>query len=100
MIKFSISFKHPQDPESFESTYQDFLALAERMPNIQRRQVVHVLGSPFGKTTYSRVLEFYFADVTILQESLRSTAGQEAGAELNKFEAGLIDLFYGDVYEA
>ena len=48
MIKFMILFGPPEDAERFENVYQDFLALVERMPNILRRQVVHVTGSPQG----------------------------------------------------
>lgn len=100
MIKFAIYFKTPQNDTKFENTYQDFLALVERMPHIQRRQVVHVLGSPQGKPIYNRSLELYFNDQDILQQALLSPQGQEAGKELAKFENGTIDIFYGEVYEA
>lgn len=99
MVKFVVAFRKPQAPERFENTYQDFLALVERMPSLKRRQVVHVLGSPLGQAPYERQLEMYFASVDVMQAALMSPIGQEAGAELNKFEAGLFDIFFGDVYE-
>lgn len=100
MVKFVIAFKHPAHPEAFENAFQDFLALVERMPDIQRRQVMHVVGAPQGKAGYYRVLEIYFADQSTLERSLLSPQGQEAGRELARFEAHTIEAFYGHVYEA
>lgn len=100
MVKFVIAFKHPTQPEAFENAFQDFLALAERMPNIQRRQVLHVVGAPQGKADYYRLLELYFADQPTLEQSLISPQGQEAGRELARFEANTLEVFYGHVYEA
>jgi uncharacterized protein (TIGR02118 family) len=99
MVKFVVCFKHPKENTKFENSYQDFLALVERMPNIQRRQVVHVLGAPQGKADYFRVLELYFADINTLQQTLLTPQGQEAGGELAKFDAGTVEIYYGDVYE-
>ncbi len=99
MVKFCIGFRKPTNLEAFENTYQDFLALLERMPNLLRRQVNHVLGSPQGKAPYDRVLEIYFASLTVLQASLMSPQGQEAGKELNQFELGVLDVWYSEVYE-
>jgi uncharacterized protein (TIGR02118 family) len=99
MIKFVVAFRKPQDNATFEDRYQDFLALAERMPALQRRQVVHVLGSPQGQPAYERLLELYFSSMDVLQAALLSPIGQEAGAELAKFPASSADLWYGEVYE-
>jgi uncharacterized protein (TIGR02118 family) len=99
MVKFCVSFKAAADASQFENAYQDFLALAERMPDVKRRQVVHVLGSPQGEPLYYRVLELYFSDIDTLQQALLSPQGQEAGRELARFPAGSVDLSFGDVYE-
>lgn len=100
MVKFVIAFRQPQDAAAFEDRYQNFLALAERMPSLQRRQVVHLLGSPQGYAPYERLLELYFSNLDVLQAALLSPIGQEAGAELAKFPASSADLWYGEVYEA
>ncbi len=99
MVKFVVCFKHPKDSGKFENSYQDFLALVERLPNIQRRQVVHVIGSPQGKADYFRILELYFADAETLQQTLLTPQGQEAGAELARFDVGSVVIYFGDVYE-
>ena len=99
MIKFAVMFRHPDDMAEFENAYNDFLALVERMPDIQRRQVVHVLGSPIGNPPYHRLLEIYFDTEDILKGSLMSPQGQEAGKELSRFKAGSFDVQFAEVYE-
>ena len=100
MVKFAVIFLKPADPAAFENAYNDFLALAERMPYIVRRQVVDVLGSPTGISPYHRILEIYFNDQAQMEAGLRSGQGQEAGAELRKrFPARSFEVLYADVYE-
>lgn len=99
MIKFVIMFREPDDMAEFENAYNDFLALVERMPDIKRRQVVHVLGSPMGKAPYHRLLEIYFDTEDILKASLMSKAGQEAGNELARFKEDSFDVQFAEVYE-
>ena len=99
MIKFMVMFRQPVNAERFENFYQDFLALVERIPNILRRQVVHVTGSPAGASEYYRILEIYFESLEIQTEALMSEAGQEAGAELYRLSKDSFELLYADVYE-
>ncbi len=100
MIKFMILFERPEDADSFESVYADFLALVERMPNIMRRQVVHVTGSPQGAPSLYRILELYFDSTDAQTEALMSPVGQEAGRELFKrLPKDSFQLLMADVYE-
>lgn len=99
MIKFMILFGPPEDAESFENVYQDFLALIERMPNIQRRQVAHVTGSPQGAPKVHRILEIYFDSTDAQTEALMSPMGQEAGKELRRLPEDSYQLLLADVYE-
>lgn len=99
MLKFLILFSQPEDAERFENMYQDFLALVERMPNILRRQVVHVTGSPQGTPEIYRILELYFESTETQTEALLSPAGQEAGKELQRLATGSYQLLHADVYE-
>jgi uncharacterized protein (TIGR02118 family) len=100
MVKFMILFRKPKDMDAFENRYNDFLALVERMPDVERRQVISVLGSPVGEPRYYRVLEIYFADQARMEASLRSKPGQEAGGELTRrFPAGTFEAIFAEVYE-
>ena len=100
MVKFMITFSTPANVGAFETAYNDLLALVERMPHIERRQVVNVLGSPMGEAPYYRILEIYYGSVEQMEASLRSDAGQATGAELGRrFTAGKYSAFYAEVYE-
>jgi uncharacterized protein (TIGR02118 family) len=99
MVKFMVLFGKPADQTEFENIYNDFFALVERMPNIERRQVIDVLGSPIGETRLFRVLEIYFEDRDVMDAALRSKAGQEAGQELRRLEAGTFEMVFAEVYE-
>lgn len=94
-----ILFRKPAALDTFENRYNDFLALVERMPEITRRQVINVTGSPFGEPAYYRILEVYFDDEARMQAALTSGAGQEAGRELSGFGRGAFELLFADVYE-
>lgn len=99
MFKFMIIFHQPDDVDRFENSYNDLLALVERMPNIQRRQVINVVGSPLGASPYYRILEVYYPDKTTLDKSLLSQAGQEAGGQLGSFPPGSFEMIFAEVYE-
>jgi uncharacterized protein (TIGR02118 family) len=99
MVKFMILFRDPVDPEAFENRYNDFLALIEQVPDITRRQVISVLGSPQGKAPYYRILEIYFDTEEQMRASLMTGPGQKAGAELSRFPRGSFDTMLADAYE-
>lgn len=99
MVKFMVLFAAPDDQDEFENTYNDFFALVERMPNITRRQVIDILGSPVGDTHLFRILEVYFEDREMMDAALRSKPGQEAGDELRRFKPGSFEMVFADVYE-
>lgn len=99
MFKFMIMFHKPGNLAAFEKDYNLFLGLVEKMPNILRRQVVDVVGSPRDKPVYYRILEVYFENQEAMQSALRTQEGQFAGASLARFPAGSIDLLFADVFE-
>ncbi|MAS36683.1 MAG: hypothetical protein CL610_21950 [Anaerolineaceae bacterium] len=99
MVKFMILFAQPDQQDEFENIYNDFFALVERMPDITRRQVIDILGSPVGETGLFRILEVYFEDRPTMEAALRTKAGQEAGAELRRFKPGTFEMVFADVYE-
>jgi len=99
MFKFMIIFYKPASLEKFENSYNDLLALVERMPYIIRRQVIDVVGSPLGESRIYRILEVYYDDQGKMEESLRSSSGQEAGGEISRFPAKSFELIFAEVYE-
>jgi len=92
-------FYQPDDISSFENTYNDLLALVERMPDIKRRQVINVVGSPQGASPYYRILEVYFEDQPTMQAAMLSPSGQEAGAEITKLSTTTYEMIFAEVFE-
>jgi uncharacterized protein (TIGR02118 family) len=99
MVKFMVIFYKPRALDAFEQSYNEFLALVERMPSILRRQVIAVTGSPQGESPYYRILEVYFDDYPIMQSALTSAQGQEAAGQLMTFPAGAFEMVFADVWE-
>lgn len=99
MHKFMMLFHQPDDLDRFENSYNDLLALVERMPDIQRRQVINVTGSPAGAAPYYRILEVYFATSASMEVAMLSAAGQEAGGQLMTFPPGSFEMIFAEVYE-
>jgi uncharacterized protein (TIGR02118 family) len=101
MFKFMIIFRQPEPTEirNFEVAYTRLLAHIEKMPNILRRQVISVAGSPSGTSPYYRILEVYFQSRADMDDAIRSEEGQQAGAQLVGFDQGLVEMVFADVYE-
>jgi uncharacterized protein (TIGR02118 family) len=99
MVKLSILFMQPDDPQTFEERYNFNLSLLEGMPGLKRRQACIVLGGPGGKSPYYRILEFYFDDFAALDAALLSESGRKAGQDLMSFAANKVDLVFSEVFE-
>jgi hypothetical protein len=104
MVKFSIMFYRPSEPRltAFEPAYNKFLEMVEEIPDIQRRQVVDVLGSPEGNSSFYRIIELYFDDQDTMTAALNTEAGQRAGAglyEVFRPKGYRFDTLFADVYE-
>lgn len=99
MYKFMIMFRQPANLETFELRYVELLGLVERMPEIERRQVIDVMGSPTGRSPYYRILEVYFKDRETMEAALLSPVGQEAGEALSKLPQFTFEMIFADVYE-
>jgi uncharacterized protein (TIGR02118 family) len=99
MVKLSVVFMQPDDPQTFEERYNYNLAMLERMPGIKRRQACVVLGSPGGKSSFYRILDLYFEDFPALDAAMLSEEGRAAGKDLMAFAAGRVELVFSEVFE-
>jgi uncharacterized protein (TIGR02118 family) len=99
MVKLSVVFMQPDDPQSFEERYNYNLSLMERLPGVTRRQACVVLGGPGGKSPFYRILELYFEDFPALDAALLSEPGQAAGKDLMAFAANKVELIFSEVFE-
>ena len=98
MVKLIILFPRPGDEASFETHYNQNLALMEQLPGVRRRQACMVLGNPAGNSPYYRILELYFDDYAELDKALLSPEGRAAGADLMHFSR-TAELIFAEVFE-
>jgi uncharacterized protein (TIGR02118 family) len=96
--RISLIYDNPTDPAAFEAGYPDQLALAGKIPGVQRRESAKVLPKEDGSPTPAyRLLDLYFADYAAASHAVTT---QEAGAFLGRvFElaTGGIRIVFADV---
>jgi uncharacterized protein (TIGR02118 family) len=75
--KITLIYDHPQDPDAFEAGYPDQLALAAKLPGIERLESSKVWPKEDGTPTPAyRLLNLYFTDC---DTASAATATAEAG---------------------
>lgn len=76
--RITLIYDNPADPASFEADYPDHLALAAKIPGLQRMEAAKVLPKEDGTPTPAyRLLDLYFADYG---SASRAVATEEAAA--------------------
>jgi uncharacterized protein (TIGR02118 family) len=76
--KISLIYDNPDDPEAFEAGYPDQLALARKIPGVQRIETSKVWPKEDGTPTPAyRLLDLYFADYDAASDAVTT---EEASA--------------------
>jgi hypothetical protein len=99
--KITLVFEHPQDPDAFEAGYPDQLALAAKMPRIDRLESSKVWPKEDGTPTPAyRLLDLYFTDYDTASDA---TATAEAGAffpSVLALATGGVRIVFADIEES
>ena len=78
--KITIIYDNPQDPEAFEAAFPEHLALARKVPGIQRMESSKVWPKEDGSPTPAyRMVDLYFTDYDAAGAAVTT---EEAGAFL------------------
>ena len=96
MHKLVILIETPPDRMAFEEEWPKFLHLAEKMDGLVRETSCHIENLLFGIFDYSFIHELYFEDARALYQAMASTAGREAGKQLQLMTNGRMVLFVAD----
>jgi uncharacterized protein (TIGR02118 family) len=89
MIKLTVLYGHPDDPEAFEDYYaNNHMPLVAKIPNMQRFESGRVATPDGGEPPYHRLAELWFEDASVMQESLDSPEGRDATGDLPNFATG------------
>jgi uncharacterized protein (TIGR02118 family) len=98
--KITAIYENPKDPDAFEAGHREQLALARRIPGVERIESAKVWPKEDGSATPAyRVLDLYFIDYAAASKAVTT---QEASAFVSKvFElaTGGVRLLFTDVEE-
>ena len=78
MVKLTVLYGHPDDPEAFEEYYaKTHMPMVPKIPNLLRYEAARVVGtSDGGEPPYYRIFEGYFEDMESLQAGMSTPEGQ------------------------
>ena len=89
MVKLTVLFGHPDDPEAFEEYYASrHLPLAAKLPNVQRFESGRVRAVDGGASPYHRIAEMWFESAERLGAAVSSPEGAAATEDLTNFATG------------
>jgi uncharacterized protein (TIGR02118 family) len=99
MMKLTVLFGQPADPEQFESYYaRVHLPLAAKMPGVSRLELTKFTpGAGGAQPPYYRMAEIYFASEEQMHKTLRSAEGRAAAADIPNFASGGATFLNGAV---
>ncbi|HRE36873.1 MAG TPA: EthD family reductase [Chitinophagaceae bacterium] len=99
MIKATLLYGHPTDPEAFEKYYAEtHLPLAAKMQGVNRLELTKFISAPDGsKAAYYRQADLFFSSPGQLQQTMSSPEGLAAAADLANFATGGVTMIIGTV---
>ncbi len=99
MLKATVLYGHPTDPEAFEKYYAEtHTHLALSMKGVDKMELTKFVSAPDGgKPAYYRMAELYFAGPAEMQQSMGSPEGQATAADLANFATGGVTMIIGAV---
>ncbi len=98
MLKLTVLFGRPEDPEAFEAYYTNYhLPLAAKLPNVERFESGRVNALDGGEPPYHRVAEMWFGNAERMGESMSSPEGEAASRDLPNFATGGVTFLFSEV---
>ena len=96
----TVIYENPQDPAAFEADYPNQLALARKIPNIQRVESAKVWSKEDGSPTPAhRLLDLYFADYAAASRAVTTEEAGEFVATVFQLATGGVRIVFADVEE-
>lgn len=99
MVKVTVLYGHPADPEAFEDYYADtHVPIAAKIPDVQRFESGRVMSTPDGEEpAYHRIAELWFESAEQMQSSMGSEQGQAATGDIANFATGGATVMISEV---
>ncbi len=98
MVKLTVLFGHPEDPEAFEEYYANqHLPLAAKIPNVQRFESGRVRAVDDSEPPYHRIAELWFESAERMGKALSLPDGEAATVDLQNFATGGVMFFVSEL---
>ena len=99
MIKATVLFGHPVNPDSFERYYfETHLPLVVKASGMVKTEYTKFLSNPDGTAAaYYRMAELYFPGPNEMQQTLGSPEGKAMADDLANFATGGVTIIVGVV---
>ena len=99
MVKLTVLYGHPDDPDAFEEYYANTHApLVEKTPNLQKYETARIVATPDGsEPPYYRIFEGYFEGMEQLQSNMATPEGQAAANDIPNVATGGPTIFICEI---
>jgi uncharacterized protein (TIGR02118 family) len=99
--KITAIYDNPQDPAAFEAGHREQLALARKIPGVQRIESAKVWPKEDGSATPAyRVLDLYFVDYDAASKALTTAEASAFVGKVFELATGGVKLLFTDVEES
>jgi uncharacterized protein (TIGR02118 family) len=96
--KITVIYDNPQDPDAFEAGYADQLALAAKLPGVDRVESSKVWPKEDGTPTPAyRLLDLYFADYDAANDAVTSVEARAFFPSVLALATGGVRIVFADV---
>jgi len=96
--KIALIYDNPEQPEAFDAGFEDQLALARRIPGIQRIESAKVWPKEDGTATPAyRLLDLYFADYDSASEAVTTAPAGEFFSDVFALATGGVRIAFAEV---
>jgi uncharacterized protein (TIGR02118 family) len=99
MVKLTVLYGHPADPQAFEKYYATtHMPLVAKISGVARTEKAKVVGAPDGgKPAFYRMFEFWFENEEAMRRAMGSPEGKAAVEDLPKFATGGVTVLVSAV---
>jgi len=99
--KITVIYDNPQDPEAFEAGYGEQLALARKLPGLQRTESAKVWPKEDGSATPAyRLLDLYFADYDAASAAVTTEEAAALFPSILTLATGGVRIVFAEVEES
>jgi uncharacterized protein (TIGR02118 family) len=101
MVKLTVLYGHPTDPDAFEKYYAEIhVPLALKIPGLVRFEAGKAVGSPTGAPAYFFLAELWFESRQHLEAASNTPEGKAATADVANFATGGVTMLVGEISTA